>query len=117
MSFLQVQPRLATESDLVERLLATSHSIVLCVDPFARIVLFNDSMRELCGHTYREMAGQNWFDRLVPAPEREVLRSQFALWQDQDIEDTHSHPVLCPIMTQTGEVRQIEWEVNAVRAP
>lgn len=117
MSFLQVQPRLAIESDFVERLLATSHSIVLCVDPTARIILFNDSMRDLVGYGYREVVGQDWFTRFVPEPQREQLRQQFALWHDEDIEDTHSCPVLCPIMHRSGDVRQIEWEVNAVRGP
>jgi PAS domain S-box-containing protein len=117
MSFLQVQPRLAIETDFVERLLATSHSIVMCVDPTARIVLFNDSMRDLCGRNYRDVVGEDWFNTFVPQPERDVLRQQFAMWQDVDIEDTHVRPVLCPIMNRGGDVRQVEWEVNAVRGP
>lgn len=112
MPFLQVQPRLAFESDFVERLLSTSHSIVLFVDPTARIVLFNDYMRELCGHSYREVVGQDWFDRFVPEKDRKRLREKFQLALHHDDFQT----TICPLVTRSGEVRQIEWGVNTVHS-
>ena len=112
MPFLQAQPRLTLESDFVERLLSTSHSIVLFVDPTARIILFNDYMRELCGHSYREMLGKDWFDNFVPEPERKRLREKFELSLHHDDLQT----TVCPLITRTGEVRQIEWGVTTVHA-
>jgi PAS domain S-box-containing protein len=116
MPFFQVQSRLAAESDFVERLLSTSHSIVLFLDPTGRVVLFNDHMRELCGRSYQEVAGADWFDGFVPEPDRDRLRVKFErLMQREDLFQAHVCPVVGPIVTRTGEVRQIEWEVNAVR--
>ena len=110
MPFLQVQSHLAIESDFVERLLSTSHSIVLFVDPTARIVLFNNYMRELCGHSYRDVEGQDWFDNFVPEPDRKRLREKFELSLHHDDLQT----TVCPLVTRTGEVRQIEWGVTTV---
>lgn len=112
MPFLPVQPRLAIESDFVERLLSTSHSIVLFVDPTARIILFNDYLRDLCGHSHREMMGMDWFDNFVPESERKQLREKFELsLQHDDLQTT-----VCPLVTRTGEIRQIEWGVTPVHA-
>jgi PAS domain S-box-containing protein len=112
MTLLEVQPRLASASDFVDRLLRTSTSIVLFLDPSARIVLFNDSLHDLCGYLLHEVRGQDWFERFVPEPERKQLREQFEV--DLRGDDVQSHTT--PVVTRTGEVRQIEWRVNAVHA-
>jgi PAS domain S-box-containing protein len=112
MPFLHVEPRLAIESDFVERLLSTSHSIVLFMDPSARIVLFNDYLCELCGHDFREVIGQDWFEHFVPEAERRRLRRAF----ENSLHKPDSHSHVSPIVTRTGEMRQIEWRTNAVHA-
>jgi PAS domain S-box-containing protein len=85
---------------------------VLFLDPTARIVLFNASLSELCGYEPAEMRGQDWFERFVPEPERKRLREQFVMELHGDDMQSRSSPVV----TRTGELRQIEWRVNAVHA-
>jgi PAS domain S-box-containing protein len=82
------------------------------LDPSARIVLFNDSLRELCGYNLDDVRGQDWFERFVPASERERLREQFEIDLRGNEMSTHT----TPIVTRTAAVRQIEWRVNAVHA-
>lgn len=112
MPLLEVQPKLASASDFVDRLLRTSNSIVLFLDPSARVVLFNDSLHELCGYTLDEVRGHDWFERFVPEPERKRLREQFAT--DLRGDDISSHT--SPVVTRSGELRQIEWRDTAVHA-
>lgn len=112
MPLLEVQPRLASASNFVDRLLRASHSMVLFLDPNARIVLFNESLRELCGHALHEVRGKDWFECFAPKPERKRMREQFELDLLGDDTSSRTHPVV----TRTGEVRQIEWRINAVHA-
>lgn len=117
MQFRQVQPRLAAESDFVEQLLSTSHSIVVLVDRNGRIMLFNDTMGELCGHSQQEMVGRDFFECFVPEPQRARLRALFERSLEcEDLPRTRVGPVICPILTRTGKPRQMEWETNTVRA-
>jgi PAS domain S-box-containing protein len=85
---------------------------VLFLDTSARIVLFNDSLRELCGHDLDQVRGQDWFERFVPEPERKRLREQFEVDLRGDGMSSHA----AAVMTRTGEVREIEWRVTAVHA-
>jgi PAS domain S-box-containing protein len=85
---------------------------VLFLDPSARIVLFNQSLHELCGYGLDDVRGQDWFERFIPEPDRERLREQFEI--DLRSPDISTHTA--SITTRSQEVRQIEWRSNPVHA-
>ncbi|PRQ03404.1 Sporulation kinase E [Enhygromyxa salina] len=103
------------ESDFMERLLHNATTIVLLTDRDGRIVLFNDSMRALCGHELAEVRGEDWLELLVPSDERPRLRERYAAALADD--EAWSEAVVTPIQTKSGELRSIEWTVDVVRDP
>ncbi len=79
--------------------------IVLVLDQDGRIAHCNPYMATLCGYDLSDLQGKDWFITLVPAPERERLRAEFA----QALDDIRAQGYVMPLLTQNGDTRQIEW--------
>ena len=101
---------LSSETDFVDRLMQTTHAIVLFMDPTGLIILFNPYMSQLCGYALEEVRGRDWFEQFIPDEDRERLRSVYA----SGIEGVQIARNINAIVTRSGERRLIEWWADAV---
>ena len=101
---------LATETDFIERVLATTNAIVLVMDRAGKVLFFNDYMRDLCGYELDEVRGHDWFDRFIPEAMRESLRELYST----AVDEVQIEANVNPIVTRDGEERVIEWWANTV---
>lgn len=107
---MQILDELSSVTDFVERLMETTHAIVLFMDVEGRVVLFNGFMHELSGYALDEVRGRDWFDTFVPERERERLRGLYG----QGLGGVEVARNVNPILTRSGEERLIEWWANVV---
>jgi PAS domain S-box-containing protein len=55
-------------------------AVIVVIDCDLSVRLINREGCALLGLSEAEIVGSNWFDRFIPAPERESLRSSFLNW-------------------------------------
>lgn len=66
----------ASEQRMVD-LLETVHLVVVMLDLNGSIAFCNDYLLQLTGWKSAEILGKNWFDLMIPADERDTLRTAF----------------------------------------
>ncbi len=99
------EAQLRQQRDFSDRILETAQVIILILDPEGRIVRFNRFMEELSGYRLEDVQGQSWFDVFLPDANRAKIRQLFD--QVKTEQDVAGH--VNPILTKSGQVRQIAW--------
>lgn len=87
--------------------------IVLLQDIDGNVQYVNAYFEELTGYRLDDLRGKDWFSALLPGRDQERIRALFH-------SATHDLPVrgnINPIVTSSGEEREIEWHGQAVRDP
>ena len=85
--------------------------IVLVLDPRGRIRYTNPYFEELTGKHLRETRGAEWFTTFLPERDHARIRELFA----DSIEGMEVRGNVNPIVTATGEEREIEWHARLHR--
>jgi PAS domain S-box-containing protein len=106
-----IEELLRRERDLAERLIDTAPVLILVLDREGRILRFNPYLEETTGFLLAEVHGRDWFETFVPHRDREAIRRVF----DHTIAGGSSHVRSSPIVTRSGNERQIEWHARTIR--
>tara|TARA_R110002096_G_scaffold164099_9_gene331803 strand:+ start:2067 stop:4967 length:2901 start_codon:yes stop_codon:yes gene_type:complete len=96
---------LAAEHELNRGIIETAQAIIVLLDRKGRILRFNPFLEELCGRKQEDVQGKNWFETFVPKRDRKRVRAKFK----SAIQGKPTRGNVNPIVTKTGEVRDIEW--------
>ncbi|MCH8531973.1 MAG: PAS domain S-box protein [Saccharospirillum sp.] len=99
------QSELQQERDFAKTLLDTAPVIILLLDDQGSIRYVNPFFESLTGYRLEEVEGKDWFDTFLPKRDQARIREHFT-------SSMNNRPVrgsVNPILTRTGEVRQIEW--------
>jgi diguanylate cyclase (GGDEF)-like protein/PAS domain S-box-containing protein len=104
---------LREERDRAQRYLDEAGTIIVVLDADWRVTLLNRAGQELLGHDEATLLGRDWFDAVVPADERDAVRSGFAdaalgAALRSDWQESH-------VVTREGEVRAMAWHTTALR--
>lgn len=102
---------LKRERDFSTMLIDTTPTVVLVLDPDARIIAMNRFMETLSGYSQDEVQGRDSFDILVPERERPRLREAFA----HAVAGEGVRGIVGAIRTRSGEERIIEWYAEPLR--
>jgi PAS domain S-box-containing protein len=92
--------------DLVDALPA----IVLTLNSRGEITFVNAYFEELTGYRWSEVQGKDWIETFIPARERARIRQLFA----GAVQDNPTRGNINPIVTRSGEEREIEWSDTVV---
>lgn len=98
------------EKELTEGLWEHAQAIILVLDMHGCIVRYNPYMEELTSIPHREVRGQNWFERFLPARERERMRDVFEETLSADISVSVS-----ALLTESGRERRISWSNKSLK--
>jgi two-component system cell cycle sensor histidine kinase/response regulator CckA len=102
---------LALERDRAQRYLDTAEVMLVALDKNARIQLVNRFACGVLGWSAENLLGRDWIDMCLPEGIREAWRHQkFA-----DVLDGHLPIGENPVLTQSGQERQIEWRNTVLR--
>lgn len=90
----------------------TAPVIILLLDTQGAIRHANPYFERLTGYRLGEIKGKEWFTAFLPARDQARIRSSFlsAMHHDAPI-----HVNVHPIVTRSGEEREIEWHGQAMR--
>lgn len=96
--------------DYAENLIQTANVIVIGLDNDRKLKVFNETAERITGYTHEELQGGGWFDTLIPPARypgaKEKLLGTLATGVPKQLEG--------PILTKSGEDRQIAWSVSEV---
>ncbi len=112
-SMIQTQQDLKNERDFVESLLETANSLVVCMDKYARITVFNKEIEKLTGYSREEVIGKNWPDLFLPKDHYHHKIDNFEDW----VREHQSDRLEGKIKTKSGELRTILWSNSTLFHP
>src|SRR5262249_21650983 len=101
----QTEAALRQERDFAKNLIEAARALVLIVDPDGRIIRFNPYLRQLSGYRLRAVQGREWFDVLLPEPNRPAARAAFR----QLLAGQASGGSVGTILTRDGRACTIQW--------
>ncbi|MES2718944.1 MAG: PAS domain S-box protein [Pseudomonadota bacterium] len=94
-----------SDPQLAARILDTAPVIALVLDPQGRIEFINSFGERLTGYSMSELRGQDWFEKLLTARDRDRVRGRFAgLLAGQPMPGAINQ-----VLTRDGALRDIDW--------
>jgi PAS domain S-box-containing protein len=94
--------------------LETVPMVAVILDPEGNITFCNDFLLRLTGWKREEVLGHNWFDRFLPADQREEIRTVFSRSLERQEIGAHREN---EILTRRGERRLISWNNTLLHDP
>ena len=98
--------------DYAERLIETAPLMIVGLDKFGNITVFNRVAEEVSGYTLEELRGKNWFASVVP---RNRYPEVWKVFEQMKATGRISGVFENPIVTKSGEERIIAWRNSVVR--
>ncbi len=95
----------AAERDFSNAVLETSGALVVVLDREGRVVRFNRACEQATGWSFAEVQGEAFFDRFLPAEERESVRGVFGRLLGKDFPNQHENHWVA----RDGTRRLIAW--------
>ncbi len=96
---------LREERNFVDGVLDTVSALVAVLDEAGRIVRFNRECEEMTGYAFEEVRGENAFELLIPAEERQSVEALFFQYEGGHERIYHENHWI----TKAGDWRLIRW--------
>lgn len=97
--------------EYLEDLIATANVIIVALDASGNVRLLNEAAEKITGYTRADVEGRNWFEVLVPRDKYPYVWEEFARLLEGGMPRTFENPIL----TKSGEERQISWQNGKLR--
>jgi PAS domain S-box-containing protein len=107
----QAESALRLERDRAQRYLDTAEVVLLALDLDGRITLLNRKGYDILEWTDGELLGRSWIDTCLPVRIRTACQQRFQRLVGGDLSIGGDHPIL----TRSGQERQIEWFHTVLR--
>lgn len=101
----KVEQTLNESKDFFEKVVNSANALIVGLDQYGKIVLFNDYCEEVTGWKREKAEGKHWITNFVPAWQW----SQVGLVSKSFIKDNDRKEYENSILTKTGEERIITW--------
>jgi PAS domain S-box-containing protein len=101
---------LAHEPDFLDVMMDTMSALVIVLDRNGMVHGFNRACQETTGYAYEEMQGEPFWEKLIPADERDGVMRVFNKLRAGEFPNQYTNFWL----TRTGERRLIDWSNTAV---
>jgi diguanylate cyclase (GGDEF)-like protein/PAS domain S-box-containing protein len=107
----KMEEALRNAKEFSENLIETANVMILGLDTYGHINIFNQAAEKVTGYTMAELKGQNWFETLVPTERYPHVREEFTRLIAGGLPKSFENPIL----TKSGEERLITWQNNHVK--
>jgi PAS domain S-box-containing protein len=101
---------LARERNFIDTVLDIAGALVIVLDRNGRVVRFNKACESVTGFRYAELAGQPFWDTLLPEEERAGVKGVFATLTASALPSTFENHWL----TRDGDRRLIAWSNSVI---
>jgi PAS domain S-box-containing protein len=96
--------------DYAENLIHTANVIVVGLDNDRKLKVFNETAERITGYTHDELQDRGWFDTLMPQDRYPGVKEKLL----NSLTDGVPKRLEGPILTKSGEDRQIAWSNSEV---
>ncbi|MCW3048122.1 MAG: hypothetical protein JWO74_2406 [Solirubrobacterales bacterium] len=107
-SLRTAESALRDERDRAQTYLDVAGTLIVVLDPEARVVLLNRTGHELLGYRDGDLVGRDWFETCIPAEEREEVRDAFTRLMRGEL-TAAVEAVENRVLTRNGTTRTIAW--------
>ncbi len=97
--------QLQRERNFSSSILQTANTLIICLDSYARITVFNAECEAVTGYKFEEVVGRSWPEIFLPEEFRHEGLKEFSEWVRTHPHDRYEGPIL----TKSGEIRTILW--------
>lgn len=101
---------LESAEEFAQNLIETANVIVVGLDKRGRINIFNHAAEGITGYSKSEALGQWFFENMVPETRYPQIKSEYERLLCGEPPRSFENPIL----TRTGEERQVVWQNNSV---
>ncbi len=108
----QSESELEQAKQFAEDLISTANVLFVHLDYDGRVVSLNQAAEEITGYRLEELKGKSWFDTLVP---KERFPHVWEMFDRARVSGVLPRSFENPIVTKTGEERQIVWRNSPLR--
>src|SRR5512144_1229465 len=106
-----VQRAPVPHAELGAKVLEAAPVVILLLDRHGAIEYVNPYFERLTGYRLDEIRGKDWFETILPGRDHERLREMF----QHSFEGISLRGDVNPLLTRTGEQRDIEWTDEVLR--
>jgi two-component system, cell cycle sensor histidine kinase and response regulator CckA len=99
--------------DYAEKLIETANAMVVGLDARGQVRVFNQAAERITGYTRAELEGRNWFEVIVPRERYPQVWAEFERLTRGGLPGEMENPIL----TKSGEERQIIWRNARLGGP
>ena len=111
----QTEEALRNTYEYTQNLISSANVMIIGLDASGDICMFNAFAEKITGYTMEELAGIDWFEKIVPTDRYAQVWETFRNYQEKTgtIPPTFENPIL----TKSGEERIISWQNSSITAP
>ena len=111
----QVKESLRGAQEFIQQLIASANVMIVGLDSAGRVKVFNHAAENITGYTIEELAGINWFEKIVPQDRYAYVWEMFR--NSQQYSGAMPTTFENPILTKSGEERFISWQNSPISTP
>jgi PAS domain S-box-containing protein len=104
--------KVASEKAFADNVINTAQALIIGVNPFSSIVLFNKYAEENTGWAKEDVLGVDFFQTFIPADEQEKVKELFAGMMEGTIE--FADEIETQMIVSTGELLNVIWHTTTV---
>jgi len=104
---------LVRSKDFAENLMETANTLVVVLDPDAKITMFNKFAEDLTGYKKSEVLGKNWVKTFIPQRDQDFILQLFSALVEQSPKAAKNEN---GIVTKSGEERLVSWNNTVLRS-
>jgi PAS domain S-box-containing protein len=107
----QAEAALQHAREYSDNLIETAHVMIVGLDVSGMLTIFNRRAEEITGYRKQDLEGKNWFEVFAPKNRYPQVWEEFNRLVDGGASRFFENPIL----TKTGEERQIAWQNNEIK--
>lgn len=111
----RAEQELRDAHEYLQQLISSANVMIIGLDASGRVKLFNKAAEQITGYSFDELAGIDWFEKIVPKDRFVHVWETFSKYQNNvvDMPKTFENPIL----TKSGEERFISWQNATIISP
>ncbi|PKM13167.1 MAG: diguanylate cyclase [Gammaproteobacteria bacterium HGW-Gammaproteobacteria-3] len=104
--------RVQEEKNFADNVINTAEALIIGVDPYGQITLFNHCAEENTGWEEEEISGKDFFEQFIPINDQGLLKKLFTDMMYGTVE--FADEIETPLTIRTGEQINIIWHSTVV---
>lgn len=103
------------EKDFADNVINTTQSLIIGLNQYANVVLFNHFAEQNSGWSEDEVRGKNFFEQFIPEADQEALMNLFSNMMSGSVE--YADDIETRMRVSTNDLLNIVWSPTVIKDP